>query len=64
MTNTKDKALKNFVTNSSRRLFYILGVPDNVFYMDPETWKESEDSTIVYDVICSLAITNYYAEWL
>ena len=62
MTCTKDKALNNFVTQSSRKLFCILNVPDSFIKIDPETQNKSEHYKIALDIICFLATSYDYAE--
>ena len=62
MTNTKKQSLDGFGNKSSRRLFHILGMPDNFLEIKRETWSRSEDLKIAHDAICSITTTNDYPE--
>jgi hypothetical protein len=62
LATVQQKMLADFVSNRSRNLFAILGMPDRFLVEDPEFWNCRDDFKAAEAIVKTQAVTNDYAE--
>src|SRR5688572_6579647 len=60
--NPPTKALPDFFTTSTTKIFQILGLDDSFLDRDPQQWESEQSYSEAKDIISALRVTNELAE--